>query len=93
MQLEKKLSWGNIFSMLTVVIVAAIAYGVMTNRVAATEDKVKSLEQKADDTKKDTSELKTAVGRLDEKLKAIEKSSDRQELMLQELIRRIPPKN
>ena len=44
MQLERKLSFGNIFSMITVIVVAGIAYGVMTVRVAATEDRVKSLE-------------------------------------------------
>lgn len=89
MQLRHELSFGNLLSIAVVIGTAAIAWGAISAKVASAEGRIEDARIKMDDTKKDISNIENTVGRMDERVKNIERSTERQEQMLRELVQKV----
>jgi hypothetical protein len=89
MLLRKEISFGNLLSVATVLVAAAVAWGTMSTRVTGTEVKVGDIDGKVEKTRNDITEMKTTVGRMDERMKGMERSMDKQEQMMQQIIQKL----
>lgn len=87
--LRKEVSVGNLLSIGTILVSAAIAWGILTSRVGSTETKMETVEKKVETVRDDISTSKVTLGRMDEKLRSVERSMDEQKQLIKEVLTKV----
>lgn len=86
---KPELSFGNLVSISVVLVTATVAWGVLTQRVSGTENAIARIEEKQKDNDKEDRKVADQIGRMDERLKSIENTINKQVDLLNEIQRKL----